>query len=167
MEEFFDSVIESFSIDILRFIRAHTRNLMDAEDLTQEVFLRAYAHQSALQQVHNQKAWLFRVAVNVYRDHARKNRRHPITYLGEVPDVAYVDGPEHLAVDKENAVAVMHLVLQLPEKLKDVVLLHYAEELSITEIAYALKTPVNTVKTRLHRARNLLRERGGTLRDEA
>jgi RNA polymerase sigma factor (sigma-70 family) len=88
VEDDFDKLIDTYSRDIFRFVRAHTRDEAEAEDLTQEVFVRAYRHRETVFRADNIKAWLFRVAVNLCRDHARQIRRRPLVYLREVPDVA-------------------------------------------------------------------------------
>jgi RNA polymerase sigma-70 factor, ECF subfamily len=163
----FDKLIDTYSRDIFRFVRAHTRDEAEAEDLTQEVFVRAYRHRETVFRADNIKAWLFRVAVNLCRDHARQIRRRPLVYLREVPDVAASPGVEKMAEERENARALMQMVLRLPVKLKEIVLLYYVEDCSIEEIASMLAIPLSTVKTRLHRARNQLRRIGGAIDDEA
>lgn len=167
MEGNFEHLIDTYSRDIFRFVRAHTRDRTEAEDLTQEVFLRAYKHQDSLMEIANVKAWLFQVAVNLCRDFTRKRQRHPLVYLRDVPDVGWAQAAEDEAEHRESSRDLMNMVLRLPGKFKDVILLYYIEDCSISEISWMLQLPESTVKTRLYRARNQLRRRGGLTHDEA
>lgn len=167
MEENFDNLIDAYSRDIFRFVRAHTRDTSEAEDLTQEVFIRAYKHRERLADIGNVRAWLFQVAVNICRDFARKKQRHPLVYLRDVPDVMSVKAAEDEAEHRETNRNLMNMVLRLPTKFKEVILLYYVEDCSIPQIGWMLQIPASTVKTRLHRARNQLRRIGGDHNDEA
>jgi RNA polymerase sigma-70 factor (ECF subfamily) len=157
LEENFDELIDAFGRDIFRFVRAQTRDTAEAEDLTQEVFVRAYKHRQKLADIGDVKAWLFQITINVCRDFARKKRRHPLVYLRDVPAVMSSKAAEDEAEDRETHRDLLDTVLQLPAKFKEVILLYYVEEYSIAQIACMLQIPEGTVKTRLHRARNQLR----------
>jgi len=157
----FECLIDTYSRDVFRFVRAHTRDTAEAEDLTQEVFIRAYKHRDSLAEIANVKAWLFQVAVNLCRDFTRKQQRRLLVYLRDVPDVGWAQAAEDEAEHRESSRDLMNMVLQLPSKFKDVIFLYYIEDCSISEIAWMLQLPESTVKTRLHRARHQLRGRGG------
>lgn len=166
MDGNFECLIDTYSRDVFRFIRAHTRDTAEAEDLTQEVFLRAYKHRDSLAEIANIKAWLFQVAVNLCRDFTRKHQRHPLVYLRDAPDTEWAQAAEDEVEHRESSRDLMNMVLQLAPKFKDVILLYYIEGYSISEIAWMLQLPESTVKTRLHRARHQLRRRGGGFNDD-
>ena len=142
-----------------------TGDRAEAENVTQEAFLRAY---SALPRSRTElafKPWLFQIAVNLCRDLARKKRPDAFTDLAQederVPEEEFEDqAPLPLDQFEEHELerAVAGAVASLPEIYRVAVTLRYTEELSYEEIAAVLKLPVNTVRTHLFRAKAMLRQ---------
>jgi len=132
-----------------------TRNTQDAEDLVQDTMLRAYRSFDRYTPDTNVKAWLYTILYRVRTDALRRasRRPRPVELEGEEPSVrpaqeALASGGEEL----ERALA------RLPEVFRSAVVLRDVEELSYQEIAQALRIPVGTVMSRIHRGRMLLRE---------
>lgn len=126
-----------------------------AEDLAQEVFLQLYRGLAAIQSASHLTHWLRRTTAHRCIDHSRRKYFRRESPLEEV---------QEMAIGKAPADAFLHnrlrqTVAQLPEKQRMVVLLRYQEELGLEEIAEVLNMPVNTVKSRLHRALEELREK--------
>jgi RNA polymerase sigma-70 factor (ECF subfamily) len=142
-----------------------TGDRVEAENVTQEAFLRAY---SALPHSRTEmafKPWLFQIAVNLCRDLARKKRPDAFADLAREDE----DDPEEKIEDEaplpldqteehELECALALAVASLPEVYRAAVTLRYTEELSYEEIAAVLKLPVNTVRTHLFRAKTMLRK---------
>lgn len=139
---------ERFGPAVYRLAYARTGNAADAEDVTQDVFLRLLTKAPAFADDDHAKAWLLRVTANRASDLFRSpwRRRVPLEELQEESAPAQ-DGPG------ETVAAV----LALPAKLRIVVHLFYYEELSVAQIAGLLNMREGAVKTRLSRARALLR----------
>lgn len=139
-------LVEEFSDTVTRLCIVHTGNYADAEDCYQNVFFKLF---KALEkgELPNPKAWIIKVTLNECRSVLRYRLRKNTVDLNEVTAAAE-DSREHELLD---------LVFRLPPKYRDVIYLHYYEELSVEEISEATKTNVNTVKSQLKRGREKLR----------
>jgi RNA polymerase sigma-70 factor (ECF subfamily) len=129
-----------------------------AEEMAQEAFLRAYR---ALHQWRRDAAfstWLFALATNVYRSELRRipAKTVSIEEAGEVTDGRAIDGGFE---DKDRNRAVRELVLTLPPKYRDAVVLFYFHGMDVSAAARTLRVPEGTVKARLSRAREILRSK--------
>lgn len=124
-----------------------------AEDLAQEVFLQLYRGLAAIQSASHLTHWLRRTAAHRCIDHSRRKYFRRESPLEEVQEVATGTAPPDAFLHER----LRQTVAQLPEKQRMVVLLRYQEELGPDEIAEVLNMPVNTVKSRLHRALEELR----------
>lgn len=131
----------------------------DAVELAQDSFSEAYLRRDRcrgdLSDPRQFGGWLFGIAKNLHRNHARSLRRHglqPSSDPREIPE-------ESIAEDSQRAAAVRAEIDRLPDKLRRVVLMHYLEETSIREVASLLRLSERSVEGRLYRARKLLRER--------
>jgi RNA polymerase sigma-70 factor (ECF subfamily) len=146
-------------------------NVSDAEDLTQEAFVRAYLSIHSFQSRASLNTWLFRIATNLCIDYSRKNKNTQglTTSLSQesdteeeeiqrdIPDQSF--DPQRLLLNKELGVRLDQALRELPEKLRTVVLLYDIEGLPYDEIAAAVGCPLGTVKSRLFNARSALREK--------
>jgi len=139
------------------------RNRADAEDATQEAFIRAYERLHHYDLSRRFSTWLFTVTANVAKNMLRKRRRpDPQLSPGRIPDPAEVVWKEELHQ------AVREAVWSLPESYRAPLILRYWHEMDLAEIAQVLGLRVGTVKTRLHRGRALVRTRlaeQGVIRD--
>lgn len=132
-------------------------NAEDAEDATQEAFLRAYVALPSFQMGRKFSSWLLSIASNLCIDILRR-RRYAWLSLEDVSFrlVAPSEEPSRAVLRQEEAGQVQHLLSRLPEKYRLVVILRYWYDLSYEEIVEMTGLSLNTVKTRLHRARNML-----------
>jgi RNA polymerase sigma-70 factor (ECF subfamily) len=131
-----------------------------ADDLAQEVFLRAFRGLCGFEGRASFATWLYRISYNAYLNHSTRTRKYaalPERYDSATvaPDDALSAPRSDLRRDLEAAVAA------LPDRYRGVVVLFYLQELSYPEIAEILDLPLGTVKTHLHRAKRLLRARLG------
>jgi len=149
-----EALIEKYSDMIYRVAFSRTQNVSDAQDITQDVFLKYIKYTKAgneFRDEEHRKAWLLKVAVNTGNTFVTSAwNRHRAT-LEEVAEVA--------SEEKEDRSEVYDAVMSIPEKYRVVVHLFYFEELSIKQICNILKMSETAVKSRLHRARELLKEK--------
>ena len=143
---------------VYRLALCRLQNAADAEDVYQDVFLRFFQQETADWDSERTRAWLLRATVNRCTDIHRFRLRHPVLALEDIPELAR-------PVD-DRAGELWDTVARLPEKLRTVVHLHYAEGYSTEEIAALLGVPAATVRTRLHRARLKLKDLLGGNEDE-
>lgn len=159
--ETFSKVVDAFQSRVHGFVRRMVSNHEEAEDITQEVFIRAYQSVNRFDGRCSLRTWLFRIAYNLCVDASRKKGRsvQEASMIDanseEVFDVAdYRWNPETLVLDDELMQVVEQSIMSMSEKLRSILLLHDREELGYDELAQMLDIPVGTVKSRLFLARN-------------
>ena len=134
---------------VYRLALCRMQNITDAEDVYQDVFLRLMKQEADSWDAEHMKAWLIRTTLNRCADLHRFRLRRNILSLEEIPELA--------GAADESRVEVWEAVARLPEKLRIPVHLYYGECYSTEEIAAMTGVPAATVRTRLHRAREKLR----------
>lgn len=143
----------------------------DAEDVVQEAFVKAWRGLARYERAHASfKTWFMRILHNAAVDHLRRRRHLPLSLLaGNDEEVGIEervadDAPlaEELAARADDAQAVEAAVATLAPPYREVLALHYGEELTFEEMAAVLETPANTLKSRHRRALMALKERLGS-----
>ncbi len=147
---------------IFRYVASMVHDTAEAEDLTQETFLRAYRNRDSLRNEGAQIAWLYRIATHVcldrLRQYARRAPKESETDLDEV-EVAEPDSPSlQQTIERgEMSACVQRYLTNLSDSYRSVILLHDMHDLTAAEIAELLGESLANVKIRLHRARQKLR----------
>ena len=156
----FRLLVERESAQVIGVCRRILGNPTEAEDVAQEAFLRAYRSLATYRADGPFAAWIARITAR--QALARLVNRPPAVELDETSPSAALTGsghePEAWALAGEQRAAVREAVAALPRQQRDVVALRFFGELSLEEIAQATRTPVGTVKSRLHRGLASLRE---------
>lgn len=162
----FISFIEREGKAVYSFCHVLAGNRDEADDLYQETMLAAVERCSDINGSDNPKSYLIGIAVNFYRSRRRKYaRRQRIAPMGEFTQelsAVLADeriGPEERVIADELCGIVRQETELLPEKLKCAVYLYYTAQLSVEEIAGILHIPSGTVKSRLHKARNIIKNK--------
>jgi RNA polymerase sigma-70 factor (ECF subfamily) len=167
----FNEIVSRYKNKVYNFVNRMVHGAADAEDLAQEVFVRAYLSIHSFQGRASLNTWLFRIATNICIDYNRKHGRIKGLTTSLLRDDAGEDGeseiqasdsrfdPERLALNRELGVELQRAMNDLPEKHRAVVLLHDVEGLAYEEIAAIVECPVGTVKSRLFNARMSLRQK--------
>ena len=150
----FDALIARWHGPLWQYIRRMTGSDEDAQDLQQEVWIRAFRGIARLRDGSRLRGWLFGIAHRVLMDRLRHAYATPP--MSELDPADLVSGPESLD-DEADLVALETALGALPAVERDALTLFYLRDLSLAEISEALNVPVGTVKSRLFRARRLLR----------
>lgn len=130
------------------------RNTALAEDISQDCFLRAYRALPNFRGESKVRSWLYRIAHNLALNAVTRSREYPTETM---PDVSSVLGsPEKSAEMSELREAMVEAIQELPQDLQEPLVLREVEHLSYDEIATKLDLPLNTVRTRIFRARRAL-----------
>lgn len=132
-------------------------NPYDAQDLYQDTWLKAYRARHRFDPARDYGVWLTRICVNTHRDHLRRGRLYRLLHVtrGD-PEPLLMAAP---APESAESSEVREAVDALPEPLRRVVLLYYYHDCDIAHTAQALGIPPGTVKSRLSKARALLKGR--------
>ena len=167
----FNEIVARYKGKIFNYLLRMTGSAEDAEDLTQEVFVRMYTNVHTFRAESSLSTWLFRIAGNLCVDafRRRKKERGLVSSLDapmrpdddeattrDVPDLT--QAPESLVGRKELGAQIDAALAKLPPKLRSAVVLHDIEGLAYEEIATVEKIPLGTVKSRIFNARVALRE---------
>lgn len=153
-----EALVERYHERVYVFMRSMGHDRQTSEDLTQETFMRAWYHIGQLREGKALSAWLFRIAGNVSRLHWRKHKHPDPVELNDVePAPDEVDSAQQ-AGDRELFAGLHQAVGRLPWKLRQAVVLHYMDQLSIAEAAQAAQIREGTLKSRLNRALEALRK---------
>jgi RNA polymerase sigma-70 factor (ECF subfamily) len=142
----------------------------DALDVAQDVFVSVFRGLASFESKARFRTWLYRVTVNRCRDELRRraSKKHARLLSPDAPlrgEAGRIDppseapAPPETAASKEAHEAIAAAIRDLPEDAREVLLLRDVQDLAYEEIAEVLAVPVGTVRSRLHRARSLLRER--------
>jgi RNA polymerase sigma factor (sigma-70 family) len=151
----FDELIERWHGPLWKYLRRLTGDDDAAAEAVQDVWLRILRGIARLRDASRLRPWIFGIARRVAMDRLRTMYAEPL--LTSTDDVD-LEGPSH-ASDLEEELALLHEeVSRLPVVERDVVSFFYLQELTLAEIAEVVGIPVGTVKSRLFRARNLLRD---------
>lgn len=147
---------------IFRYVRGMVRDSKEAEDLTQEAFLRAHRQRETVRDPGAMLAWLYRIATHVALDRLRQLAK--VAPREAKVDLTAIDPPDpetpsmQQALEQEQMSAcVNRFFAVIPDDYRSVILLHDMHGLTGTEIAALLAVPLTTVKIRLHRARRQLK----------
>jgi RNA polymerase sigma-70 factor, ECF subfamily len=157
----FAELVKRYTRSIYNVTYRFTSDAHEAENLTQETFLRAWNALPRVSLDKPLKPYFIKIAVNLCRDWAERNKMMRLTPLEIEDETVWVDeasDPLDTVSDKELQGLVRTKLDDLPALYRTVLSLRYAEELSYEEIASALDIPVNTVRVHLHRAKVRLRE---------
>jgi RNA polymerase sigma-70 factor (ECF subfamily) len=142
----FSFAFKQFTDTVYRVALHNTANFSDAEDVTQEAFIRLLETNKPFRDGEHLKAWLIRVTINLCRDKMKKSSRE--TLVKNV--VEYKSG--------EDKTDVLEAVKSLPENYRNAVYLHYYEGYTAKEIGRILDAKENTVLSWLRRGREALRK---------
>ncbi len=166
----FDEIVARYQNRIYHFVRRMVGNDTVAEDITQDVFLKAFRNISAFRQESSLQTWLFRIASNLCRDNYRRKQRETAWFSFwrkspnddesseeiELPDVSHA--PERNYMQAELGDMIQNAIQQLSPVLREAIILHEIEEMPYEEVAQTLGVPLGTVKSRIFHGRSRLRK---------
>ena len=164
--EAFDELVRRHQTSILNLVRALTAGSLDAEDLTQEVFVRAWTSLAGFRGDSAFRTWLHTVALNVIQTHRGRMSRwrrlfRPAAAAAEEPAPDPVESardPADLEKDLLMRDSIDHALGRLPEELRVAVTLRDIQGLDYKAIAELSGVPIGTVESRIYRARQRLRK---------
>ncbi len=149
----FERLVEQYQEDVLRTCFLYLRDKTLAEDATQETFLKVYRSLDAFRGESSEKTWILKIAM-----HACYDINHSGWFRFMNRHVTPETLPEPCAASAEEDLALAAAVMELPRKLREVILLRYYQQLNVSEIARALHLSHSSVSGRLRRGRERLKK---------
>jgi RNA polymerase sigma-70 factor (ECF subfamily) len=161
----YEGLLKKYRNSVYNLVYRMVRDLEEAEDLTQEAFIKAFNSLASFNEEYAFSTWLYKIATNNCIDFFRKRKLQtfsldkPIQYKDseiqhEIPDPEL--NPEKSILARERSRMIQKAIKALPEKYYTAIILRHNEEKSYEEIAEILNLPLGTVKARIFRAREML-----------
>lgn len=160
----FDALVLKYQHKVLKLVQRYVRDPAEAEDVTQDAFIKAYRALPGFRGDSAFYTWLYRIAINTAKNALVSAGRRPMTYdldgEGNGPDLSQrlrdPDTPERLLLTDEIRSTVNRAIDALPEDLRTAIVLRELEGLSYEDIARTMECPVGTVRSRIFRAREAI-----------
>ena len=155
----FELVVAAHHPEIHRYLVRVTRRAAEAEDLSQETFLRAYRAYRALPEDANVRAWLFAIATNLFRNHVRSEHRRSTVYaeVRAAGDEADGQGPEGATLFSETRRLIEEIVAGLPFKQRTAFVLRKIHDLDYEVIAQSLDCSADSARAHVFQALRKIR----------
>jgi RNA polymerase sigma-70 factor, ECF subfamily len=164
-EDRFEEIVRRYQKPISRYVYRMLGDFDAALDVTQEVFLKVHNSLSKYSSDYKFSTWLYRIAHNAAIDHIRRNSVHLQSIETQCEDGTYelqiespLPSPEKERERREWRSEIDSVVQCLPAAYRELIVLRHGQELSYDEIAEVTSLPLGTVKNRLFRAREMMRE---------
>ena len=164
--EEFSKLIDKYKNMVYNLTYRMCNNLDDAEDLSQEAFLRAFQSLSRFNPSYKFSTWLYQITLNIVRDRFKKKNLNCLSLDAPIKTddseiylqhSDHTNNPEEIFSRKEKSKSIERALFSLPLTYREVIVLHHMQGLSYSEISSILRLPAGTVKIRLYRAREQLK----------
>lgn len=153
-----EELIDKHGDDILRICYLYTKDYSQAEDLFQEVFLKVYKNINSFNNQSEISTWIIRITINTCKDYLKSawiKRNILFWSIEERGDTINTENEAIKEIDKDY---ILSSVLKLPSKYREVIYFYYYKGLKTKEIAEVLKIKESVVRSRLMRAREILKK---------
>ncbi|NHM33834.1 sigma-70 family RNA polymerase sigma factor [Neobacillus terrae] len=152
-------LMDSYGTSILHLAYSFVRNRATAEDLSQEIFLKCYEKLNTFKGDSTIQTWLYRIAVNHCKDYVKSWHYRKVfasEYISKMKK-GQENATEIQFIQKTDRAELFDDILRLPVKYKEVIILAYFNELTMNEIGLVYGINVNTVKSRISKAKKILK----------
>ncbi len=151
-----EQLIHTYGDYLFRVAFIYTKDERAAEEVVQDVFMKFYQTSHRFDERSSLKTYLTKMTVNRSYDYLRSWKHRTFSLLEQLTGASR--GADYRVLQKEERGEITKAVLKLPVKYREVLLLYYYEDLQVSEVAEFLRVPVSTVKTRLQRGREKLKQ---------
>ncbi|MGF3105724.1 sigma-70 family RNA polymerase sigma factor [Rossellomorea sp. DUT-2] len=169
-ERLIESLMDEYEVQVTKLVYLYVKDWPAAQDITQEVFIKAFHALHQFNHKSSYKTWIYRIAINLCKDYKRSAYFRKNTIVNKfnttLKKETSVTPEQELIMNEDNDSVASH-VFSLPLKYREVILLYYYEELTTQEIGDMLGINPSTVRTRLDRGREKLKKTmGGRIPNE-
>ncbi|WJY27543.1 sigma-70 family RNA polymerase sigma factor [Sporosarcina trichiuri] len=157
-DQWLADLMDEYGDRLTKLAYSYLRDWGKAQEIVQDVFLTCYEKYDTYEEILSYKAWVYRITINRCKDALRSAwARRVVVNSGLFQFFRSTEpSPETFSLQKDADIQLAEKVMELPVKYREIIHLHYYEELSVQEIAQLLNMNRNTVKTRLKRGRSLM-----------
>lgn len=159
-------LMNEYGQSITRLAYTYTKQQQFAEDIAQDVFIKCYEKLDQFRYESSYKTWLYRITINLCKDRLKSWSFRNVFFTEFFAKWSTsVESPEAELMKRESSQFISEKIISLPIKYREVIILYYYEELTYQQISELLNLNMPTVKSRLYRARLLLKEKleGGSI----
>lgn len=158
-----EDIMDEYGQDLLQLVYSYVKNHAVAEELTQDIFVKCYQKIDTYKQQSSLKTWIWRIAMNHCKDYLKSwyNRKMILSEKLSTQAFTPKEVVETVIIQKTEEERLSEAVLALPIKYRELIYLHYFEELTISEMEQLLSINANTIKTRLRKAKQLIKRELG------
>lgn len=153
-------LIDSYWISVKKLAFTYVKDWDLAEDITQEVFIKSYKSLDQFRRDSSYKTWLYKITVNRCKDEVKSKWFKTLWISEDLKEKVgkKIASAEQSYISRIEEAELSELVLSLPTKYREVIILYYYEELKLEEIKDLLKLNMSTIKTRLRRGKMILKK---------
>jgi RNA polymerase sigma factor (sigma-70 family) len=155
MADYIEQLVHTYGDDLYRIAYLYTKNHEVAEEVVQDVFMKFYKNAIEIDERATIKTYLTRMTINRSYDYLRTIKYQTISFVDYVK--RWGKTSEQKVLQKQESEWLLEQIKQLPVKYREVLVLYYYEDYTITEIASMINYPESTIKSRLQRARKQLK----------
>ena len=161
----FDFLVIKYQHKIIQLVNGYIKDPSEAQDVAQEVFLKAYRALGSFRGEAAFYTWLYRIAINTAKNYLLSRSRRSSSFevdiqdaeaIENAPQLQGMDTPERHLLNEEIVDTIKTTIENLPEEMRIAILLREFEGMSYEEIAVAMDCPVGTVRSRIFRAREAI-----------
>ncbi|WP_141992984.1 sigma-70 family RNA polymerase sigma factor [Bacillus sp. B4EP4a] len=152
-----DEIMSLYGQDILQLVYSYVKDAVVAEDLTQEIFIKCYKALPTYNQQSNIRTWLWRIAINHCKDYRKSWYFRKVSTAEEEQEWTSTDNVEEEIIQQDEDRQLADAVMELPIQYRELIYLHYFQEMKLKEISEITGVKLGTVKTRMRQAKRRLK----------
>lgn len=156
-----EEIMKEYGDELVRLAYSYVKDADIAKDITQNSFVKCYKKLDSFRGDSKIKTWLYRITINECKDHLKSWNHKKVQVLDYIQEntKSQLPSAETTVLKEAKNQQIKNIVLSLPKKYREVIHLYYFESLNIEEVAEVTDLAVNTVKTRLRRAKQRLKDK--------
>ncbi|WP_274608128.1 sigma-70 family RNA polymerase sigma factor [Peribacillus sp. TH27] len=156
-ESLLDEIMSLYGQDILQLVYSYVKDVVVAEDLTQEIFIKCYKALPTYNQQSNIRTWLWRIAINHCKDYRKSWYFRKVSTAEEEQEWTSTDNVEEEIIQQDEDRQLAGAVMELPIQYRELIYLHYFQEMKLKDISEITGVKLGTVKTRMRQAKRRLK----------
>jgi RNA polymerase sigma factor (sigma-70 family) len=154
-----DEIMTEYGDELVRLAYSYVKDPDIARDITQNAFVKCYKKLDSFRGDAKMKTWLYRITINESKDYLKSWHHKKVQVFDYIQEgtQSLLPSVETTVVKEEKSKEIKDIIFSLPKKYREVIYLYYYDSLNIEEVAEVTQLQVNTVKTRLRRAKQRLK----------